>query len=85
MQELYYLQSREFLQVLNKYLEKGQIKSFSAERVNSFVSFTETVQYVSQEFSRNLSTPISPLWTVHEDDCGEISQKRAQNIYRVLF
>ena len=48
-------------------------------------SFTEAVQYVSQEFSRNLGTPISPLSTVYEDDCGEMNKKRAQNIHRVLF
>ena len=46
-------------------------------------SFTEAA--LSQEFSPNLGTSISPLWTIHEDERGEISQKRAPNIYRVLF
>ena len=80
MQELYYLKSREFLQVLNKYLEKGQIKSFSAVRVILFVKL-----YWSCPIRLSGIFPQFGYPHFHEDDSREIFQKRVRNIYRVLF
>ena len=80
MQELYYLKSREFLQVLNKYLEKGQIKSFLAVRVILFVKL-----YWSCPIRLSGIFPQFGYPHFHEDDSREIFQKRVRNIYRVLF
>ena len=81
-----HLQTWEFLQVLNKYLEKGQIKSFFSRETDCFCRALRKLSNTSLRNFPAIWVPQFPLCRLSMEVTAERwLKKRAQNIYRVLF